>query len=195
MSIMYIGKVRAGSGIMLDVNGNNESGGQMSNFKSLNPLELEIKALSVLRNEWGLLTAGSLEDFNMMTIGWGYFGTMWNKPVFGAVVRPNRHTYGYLEKNDLFTVSFFKEEYRDKLQFCGTKSGRDVNKAFETGLKPATKEGAVFFEQADTILVCKKISFLDFKPENFLDPAIIDNYPEKQFHRLYIGEVLKILKK
>ncbi len=167
----------------------------MENFRKANIEDFQTKPLSVLRKEWGLLTAGTLEDFNMMTIGWGYFGTMWNKPVFGAVVRPNRHTYSYLEKNNLFTVSFFNDQYREKLEFCGTRSGRDVNKAFETGLKPVAKDGALYFEQADTILICRKMSFLDFKPENFIDPEIMDNYPEKQFHRLFIGEVSEILEK
>ncbi|HRZ79477.1 MAG TPA: flavin reductase [bacterium] len=167
----------------------------MCKFKSIKPDEAKINPFSTLKNEWGLLTAGSIEDFNMMTISWGYFGMMWNKPVFGAVVRPNRFTYEYMERNSLFTVSFFPPEFKAELEFCGTKSGRDVNKAFETSFDPIDNNGAVYFSQADIVLICKKICFQDFDPKNFIDPEIINHYPEKQYHRLYIGEIEKILKK
>ncbi len=167
----------------------------MCKFRKIAPDELELNPFSVLKNDWGLLTSGKLEDFNMMTIAWGYFGVMWNKPIFGAVVRPNRYTFEYMEKNDKFTVSFFPQNFKTDLEFCGTRSGRDVNKAFETSFDPIEQDQAVYFSQADTVLICKKLSFQDFKPENFIDLELLNHYPEKQFHRLYLGEITEILKK
>ncbi|HPA58057.1 MAG TPA: flavin reductase [bacterium] len=167
----------------------------MCNFKTIVPEEAKLNPFLTLKNEWGLLTAGTFEDFNMMTIAWGYFGIMWNKPVFGAVVRPNRYTYEFMEKNSTFTVSFFPPEFRAELEFCGSKSGRDVNKVFETSFEPVDNNGSVYFSQADIVLVCTKLCFQDFDPENFVDPEIIKHYPEKSFHRLYIGEITQTLQK
>jgi hypothetical protein len=45
------------------------------------------------------------------------------------------------------------------------------------------------FEEADLIVECSKIYFDDLKPENFLAPFIEENYPAKDYHRLYIGEI------
>ena len=42
---------------------------------------------------------------NTMTIGWGWMGYCWKKPVFVAVVRPQRHTYDMLLKAEEFTIS------------------------------------------------------------------------------------------
>lgn len=167
----------------------------MCKFRNIVPEQAQLNPFSTLKNEWGLLTAGNYEDFNMMTIAWGYFGIMWNKPVFGAVVRPNRFTYEFMERNKSFTVSFFPPQFRAELEFCGTKSGRDVNKVFETSFEPVDDDGSVYFAQADIVFVCKKLCFQDFDPKNFMDPEIIKHYPEKQFHRLYIGEIEKALEK
>ena len=78
--------------------------------------------------EWALLTAGSMDNFNTMTISWGGMGTLWGKPVVTVYVKPIRYTYEFLEKNDYFTLSFFPEEYRADLLTLGTKSGRDGDK-------------------------------------------------------------------
>ncbi len=38
--------------------------------------------------KWALLTAGSENDFNTMTISWGSLGTLWNKSVATVYVSP-----------------------------------------------------------------------------------------------------------
>jgi flavin reductase (DIM6/NTAB) family NADH-FMN oxidoreductase RutF len=101
-----------------------------------------------------------------------------------------------MEKADHFTLSFFDEEYRDTLNFCGTHSGRDVNKIEKTGLTPIEEsEGLVLFDEAKMVIEARKIYFQDLNPENFLDNSIEDNYPEKDYHRMYLGEIIRILKK
>ena len=44
----------------------------------------------------------------------------------------------------------------------------------------------------EIIIECKKIYFDDYKPENFLDKSIHDEYPEKDYHRIYYGEIVNI---
>jgi len=147
-------------------------------------------------NRWLLLTAGDFEknDFNTMTVAWGYFGTMWNKPTAVAVVRPTRYTYKFMEKYDDFTLCSFDEQYRDDLSLLGTKSGRDGDKIAETNLTPCASNliAAPGFAEANLLVECRKLYFDDFKPENFLDESIEKAYPKKDYHRIYIGEIVQI---
>ncbi len=158
--------------------------------------DFDLRINDLWYNRWFLLTSGSWEkkDFNAMTVAWGYFGIMWNKPVAAVVVRPTRFTYEYIEKYDDFSLSAFGKDYKEDLGYLGSHSGRDGDKIGETKLTPAASSviGSPSFEEAELIVECRKIYRDDFKPENFLDPEIDKHYPEKDYHRMYFGEILKI---
>lgn len=161
------------------------------------PDDFNVKITDLWDNKWFLLTSGSLEkdEFNTMTVAWGSLGVMWNKPFAHAVVRPTRYTYEFMEKYDSFTLCSFPEKYKPALKILGTKSGRDSDKIKESGLTiiRSTVVESPSFEEADLIIECKKIYFGDIKPENFLDKSLEKNYPLKDYHRFYYGEILKIL--
>ncbi len=155
--------------------------------------------------EWALITAGDENGWNTMTVSWGFAGVMWGKNTFTTVIRPQRYTKEFVDKSDYFTASFFKEDYRKALSFCGSHSGRDCDKAKETGLTPvviadaAAAYGtdyayrAIAFEQADTILVCKKAYVQEMKPECFADSSNESKwYPDKDYHVQYIGEIAAV---
>jgi len=157
-------------------------------------------------DEWMLITAGDTVsgpgNWNTMTASWGGFGVLWGKDVVFTVIRPVRHTIGFADSNPLFTLSFFDGKYRSALNFCGEKSGRDYDKAGETGLTPVVfgngiaegkAAGAVAFNEASEIIICKKIYFQDLDPANFLDPDIMNCYPQKDYHRMFIGEAVALL--
>lgn len=161
-------------------------------MRNIKPEELTDNTFSLIGKDWMLITAGSPDSYNTMTASWGGVGILWNKSVAWCVVRPTRHTYGFMEKSDTFTLSFFEEEYRDALMLCGTKSGRDTDKAAETGLTPVAGEleGTTTFGQARLVLECRKLYFQDIDPANFQDPALDGNYPDKDYHRMYVGEIV-----
>ncbi len=161
------------------------------NFKKINPEDIEDNCFKLLEKDWMLITAGNLENFNTMTASWGGFGVLWHKKVAFCVVRPTRYTYQLLEANEYFTLSFFDEKYRDILMFCGTQSGKNVDKIEATGLIPiATPNESVYFMQSRLVMECRKLYYDDIKPANFCDVRINDNYPAKDYHRLYIGEIV-----
>lgn len=161
-------------------------------MKEINIKELKESAVSLFDDRWALITAGTENSYNTMTASWGALGELWNKDVCFCFIRPQRYTYEFTEKEDFFTVSFFSDEYKKALAFCGRNSGRDVDKAKETGLTPKAIDGSMSFEQAEIVLLCKKLAFQDIKPEGFIDPTI-DNtcYAAKDYHRMYIGEIVK----
>lgn len=163
--------------------------------QEINPLDLSVKINDLWLNKWFLITAGDFDakDFNTMTVAWGSLGIMWNRPFVQAVVRPTRYTYEFTEKYDSFTMCSFPEKYKAALKLLGTKSGRDFNKIAESGLTPIKSESvsSPSFEEADLILECRKIYYDDINPGKFIDPSINKNYPLKDYHRIYFGEILK----
>lgn len=169
----------------------------MSDFIKINPQELADNPFKLIGSDWGLVTSGTQEKLNTMTISWGGVGILWNKPVAYTFIRPQRYTYEFLEKNDMFTISFFDEEYRGALRICGSKSGRDIDKTAETGLTPAFSEsGAPYFKQARLVLVCKKLYAQDLNKESVIDAqTVLKNYGEDDWHRMYVSEIVEVLKK
>jgi len=167
----------------------------MSLFKEISPEGLTESVFKLIGKEWMLITAGTRESFNTMTGAWGGMGILWDKRVCFCVVRPGRYTYGFMERSDMFSLSFFGDRHRDILTYCGTKSGRDVDKVAETGLTPVFGRGSVYFEEARLVLVCRKVYYQDIMPAHFLDDGIEGFYPAKDYHRMYVGEVTVCLEK
>jgi len=168
----------------------------MNKFTEISPMELNESAFRIIGKEWMLITAGTMDSWNTMTASWGGMGELWFKPVVFTFIRPSRYTLEFVEKQPLFTLSFFDESQRKALNFCGVNSGRDCNKAAETGLTPfATQEGSVAFEEARLVLECRKMYFQDLNPDHFLVPEIEANYPNKDYHRMFVAEVLRVLKR
>lgn len=151
-------------------------------------------AFDLIGKEWMLVTAGNKEKFNTMTASWGGIGWLWNRPVAFVFIRPERYTHDFIEREGRLTLSFYKEEYRSILQFCGTKSGRDVDKVKETGLKPvALDSGAMTFEQARLTLDCRKLFKSPMSETNFIDKSILakwyGNQPGGSLHDVYVAEI------
>lgn len=161
-------------------------------MKEIAPKELSCNIVDLWANQWLLLTSGTIEDCNMMTVAWGSIGCMWNKPFAQIVVRPQRYTLEYLERSECFTLCTFPEEFRKDLQTLGTLSGRDGDKLSKTDitLRKSTKVLSPCYEEASLILECRKIYYQDISPEGFVEPSIADNYPDKDYHRAYFGEIM-----
>ena len=161
-------------------------------FKETEPQQLPDNFIHSIGGEWMLITAGTESSFNTMTASWGAVGVLWNKPVAICFIRPTRYTFEFAEKTDIFTLSFFNEEDKAILNFCGSRSGRNVDKIKETGLQPlVTQNKGISYEQARLCIECRKIYTDDIKPEYFLKPDTDDKfYPKKDYHRIFIGEIL-----
>lgn len=167
------------------------------NFRKLVPEALTDNVFKLIGKDWMLVTAGDPDDFNTMTASWGGMGILWGKPVAFVFVRPQRHTYGYMEAASHFTLSFFDEAYRDALNYCGTHSGRDVDKMAATGLTPVTSgDLGVVFAEARLAMICRKLYAQDLTATSFVATEIIDQaYATRDFHRLYVGEIVGVLAK
>lgn len=162
----------------------------------MDPRDLDENVFSLIGDKWMLVTAGTPERCNTMTASWGGLGVLWGHPVATCYIRPQRYTYEFVEESAYFTLSFFEEAHRDALALCGAKSGRDMDKITACGLTVIPGAGdAPCFEQAALTLVCRKLYRQDLDPACFLDPAIEKHYPQKDYHRMYIGEIVEAFKK
>lgn len=162
--------------------------------------QIEIKGLSedfntLLGERWGLLTAAA-DPVNPMTVGWGQVGRLWGKPVCTVYVRPQRFTFGLMNDAKHFSLSFLPEDRHDVVALCGTKSGRDIDKVKECGLTVVDDLSAPYYAEAELVLVCRKLYEQDMEPESFVDKDIDGkNYPGKDYHRMFVGEIEAVLKR
>jgi flavin reductase (DIM6/NTAB) family NADH-FMN oxidoreductase RutF len=161
-------------------------------FKPFVPEDFSGNPLTMLSRDWMLLTSGDSRDFNMMTASWGFFGHVWAKNVLMAVVRHGRYTFGFMERYSHFTCSFYPPECRAALDLCGSKSGRDIDKAKAAGLTPVEVPAleATTFAEARLTFVCRKLYSQDMTEASFHDRELLEQmYPQRDLHRMYVGAI------
>jgi len=157
----------------------------------------KIDYMAVAENVMGQIKKGAFltvkagDRLNTMTIGWGLIGFVWRKPIFMVAVRNSRHTFTIIEKAADFTVTVPTTDMHEPLMFCGSKSGRDVDKYKACNLKTTEAQRTV-----SPIIETPAIHFeciIRFKAP--MDPKHLDKtyhelYPAKDYHTLYFGEIV-----
>ena len=165
-------------------------------MRKIDPKQLDKNAFSMIGDQWMLITAGTGENCNTMTASWGGLGVIWGAPSATCYIRPQRYTKEFVDREDFFTLSFFGEEHRKALQLCGSKSGREVDKVKECGFTVQAAEcGAPYFQEAELVLVCRKRFAQPMDPDCMPQEIKTKWYPEKDYHTLYIGEIVEVLVK
>lgn len=165
-------------------------------FKEVKAEELTMNPFTKIGKEWLLITAGNEEKCNTMTASWGAMGVMWGKNAVTVYIRPQRYTKEFVDREELFTISVLGEEYRKALGYCGKVTGRGMDKIKEAGLTPYFTEGTTGIAEADMIMVCRKMYHDAMKPDCFDQTENEEKwYPEKDYHTMYIAEIVKVLVK
>lgn len=163
-------------------------------WKKIAPQEIADNPVALCDN-WLALASGTEGNMNAMTIGWMTLGRIWSDPVATVYVSPDRHTFGFMESNEYFTITAFPDEDKDKLQIIGTRSGRDGDKIREAGLTVEyTDLGNPTFTNGTLMIECRKIY------SQQIDSAIMDKNIRKRFyedykqtvHHMYIGEIVNV---
>ena len=163
-------------------------------LKSIDMKELKFNPMTLIGKEWMLVSAGNEKSFNTMTAQWGHLGALWNGDMPTSVIylRPQRYTRAFVDKENYYTLSFFDEAYKKDLMYLGTHSGRDEDKLAKTSLTPVFSDESVYFKEAKMVFVCRKVYRGKLHEESFVDQDILKkNYPEHDFHYVYIGEIVK----
>jgi flavin reductase (DIM6/NTAB) family NADH-FMN oxidoreductase RutF len=160
-------------------------------MKDLNYMNIAEEAISKIK-KGAFLTVKAADALNTMAIGWATFGFIWQKPVMMVAVRSTRHTFGIIEKAQDFTVTIPSGDMSKATAFCGTKSGRDVDKFKMCNLEtadgrnvasPIIKVPGIHYE-------CKIVYKSAMNPEHLDKNYDKSIYPKKDYHTLYFGEIL-----
>lgn len=165
-------------------------------FHEISAEELKFNPFTLIRDEWMLVTAGDEQKCNTMTASWGGLGELWSKIVSFIFIRPQRYTMEFLESKEYYSLCFFDETYRAALSYCGSHSGRDGDKIKAAKLTPVFDEAAPYFAEAKLVFICRKLYHQTFDPAGFADQALDSaNYAKKDYHKMFVGGIEKILTK
>ena len=161
-------------------------------YRQTDPGQLALNPFEAIGKNWTLISAEKDGAVNTMTASWGGIGVLWGKNVVTVYIRPQRYTREFVDAAAYFTVTLFSGHKRE-LNVLGSKSGRDGNKIAEVGFHLKSVGGQPTFREGKTASVCRKLYRGQFQPEQFIDPKIAhENYPQKDFHYVYIGEIVGV---
>ena len=149
------------------------------------------RAMDIIK-KGAFLTVGRGDVLNTMAIGWATFGFMWRKPILMVMVRKTRHTFTLIEKSNDFTVSVPTTPMHEQVMYCGTKSGRDVDKleALHLSIRDGQQTHSPILDISGIHFECRIVY------RSAMDPAMFDAdddqalYPKKDYHTLYFGEIV-----
>lgn len=163
-------------------------------FKEITARDIKRNIINAIANEWMLISAGDKCAHNMMTASWGFLGEMWGQDTAIAVIRPQRYTMDFVEKQDYYALSFYGDK-KEIHKVCGSLSGRDVDKTAMTGLTPVFADNTVYFEEANLVIICKKMYVQEMEEAYFTDTEPLKWYPNKDYHKMVFGKIEKVLVK
>lgn len=154
---------------------------------------LNMNPFTKIGKEWALISAGDKNKCNTMTVSWGGVGVLWGKNVVYIFIRDSRYTKEFIDNGEFFSMSFFDEKYRDALSYCGKESGRNVDDKFKgAGLTPAFRHNIPYPDEANLVLLCRKMAAVPITEDTFVDPQIMSKwYSDNDMHVMYVGEIIE----
>lgn len=132
-----------------------------------------------------LVSCGEGEAANLITVAW--VGTICTQPPRVSIsVRPTRHSYGLIKESGEFVINLPTTALAKAVDWCGVKSGKDVNKFTAMGLRtaPASKVGCPLLAESPVSLECKVFQRLELGSHDLfladvvavdVDPALLDS--------------------
>jgi len=141
-----------------------------------------------------VVSSGAKGQVNVMTIGWGKVGVLWAKPFFLAFIRKSRYTYKLIEQTGDFTVNIPPQGFEKIVNFCGTKSGRKIDKIKKLGLKlqPSKIVKSPTLSDCLVTLECR-VMFKKKMVEKDVPHDIKERfYPKDDYHVCYFAEIVNI---
>ena len=97
----------------------------------------------------------NIDNYNIITIAWT--GTICtNPPMTYISIRPNRYSYDIIKDTKEFVINLSCEHLVRAVDYCGVKSGRDINKFQEMNLtiEKATKVKAPMIAESPVNIEC-----------------------------------------
>ncbi len=166
-------------------------------FDTIDVKNIREDVFTLVGEDSGILTAGTPEKFNSMVTSWGGWGIVFGKPGVFHFLRSNRYTLELMREQQVYTVSFFDNEFKDDIMQFGMKSGRDSDKMKETKLTAVqTPDGNPAYKEAKIILECRLAEVTTVVPEDFYNEEdrkfVVDAHAETgEYHKLVLSQITK----
>ena len=141
------------------------------------------------------LTTKHNDKVNTMTISWGNIGIEWNEDVFITMVRDSRFTKTALDKTGEFSVTIpLDDSMKKELAFCGSRSGRDVDKIEECGFELTDgKSIDVPAIKCHSLVIECKVLYAQRMEEAIMTPEFKEKFCSSgDIHTLYHGKITQI---
>lgn len=165
-------------------------------MREISPENINENIFKLIGKDWMLISAKKDGKVNAMTASWGFAGVMWGKNTVIAAIRPQRYTKEFVDSADTFSITILPDGYRDTLNYFGTVSGRNEDKIAKSGLTVAECENTPYFEEGKLVLICRKMFAQPINSESFIDKEAEEKwYSAKDYHTLYVAEIVKVLEK
>lgn len=103
-----------------------------------------------------MVSCGDMNDSNIITIAWtGIVNS--HPPMTYISVRRSRHSYDMITERGEFVINLTTAELARAMDYCGVRSGRDVDKFAETGLtrEPADEVSAPMIAESPVNIECR----------------------------------------
>lgn len=103
-----------------------------------------------------MVSCGNMEDSNILTIAWT--GIICTDPAMTYIsVRKERHSYDIIKQSGEFVINLASQNLARAVDFCGVRSGKNINKFDECGLtkEPATEITCPMIKECPISIECK----------------------------------------
>lgn len=122
------------------------------------------------------------EEYNMLTVAWT--GTICSDPAMCYIsVRPERHSYDIIRRTGEFVINLTTEALARATDWCGVKSGKDVDKWSEMGLTPApaTVVKAPIIEESPVSIECRVKQILPLGTHDMFIAEVVNVVVDEQY--------------
>lgn len=130
-----------------------------------------------------LVTCGELNvNHNILTISWA--GTICTEPAMVSIsIRPERHSYEIIRQSKEFVINLTTESMVKAVDYCGVKSGKDVNKFADTKLTPipATKVKAPMIAESPVNIECKLVEIKKLGSHDLFIAKVVAVHVDDQY--------------
>ena len=119
---------------------------------------------------------------NLFTVAWA--GTVCSDPPMVSIsVRPERYSYHMIEETNEFVINLTTEELCYATDFCGVRSGRDLDKWKETHLTKVTGDivGAPLIAQSPVNLECQVVEKKDLGTHTMFLAKVVAVHADERF--------------
>jgi flavin reductase (DIM6/NTAB) family NADH-FMN oxidoreductase RutF len=159
-------------------------------MKDVNAQEVAQRAMKQIQ-QGAFLVVQTKEQKNLMTIGWALMGFVWRRSTMMVAVRKSRFTHSLIEEADSFTVGVPTGNMEKEINFCGSKSGRDLDKFKECHLATtkAKKISSPILKIPGYHYECRIVYKSPMDPK-WMAKDLGPVYPDQDYHTLYFGEIM-----